>query len=116
MLGLVLGLELWIWIWIGVTLTTAHPAHINQADKMDGDIGGMILEPEQMQMLNALFVLVLIPIFDKCLYPLVALLVSCKQLKQLGRATGLRVRVAVWVAVSVAVLTNGTRVPGGTVC
>ena len=51
---------------------------------MDGDIGGMILEPEQMQMLNALFVLVLIPVFDKCLYPLVALLVSCR-LKQLGR-------------------------------
>jgi dipeptide/tripeptide permease len=59
-----------------VTLAT-HPIHINEADKMDGDIGGMIFEPEQMQMLNALFVLILIPIFDKGLYPLVALLVSC---------------------------------------
>jgi len=58
-----------------VTLAT-HPIHINEADKMDGDIGGMIFEPEQMQMLNALFVLILIPIFDKGLYPLVALLSS----------------------------------------
>ncbi|XP_030643431.1 solute carrier family 15 member 2 [Chanos chanos] len=45
-----------------------------QATRMNMDFGGaFVLKPDQMQMLNALLILVFIPIFDLGVYPLVGL-------------------------------------------
>ncbi|KAM6397694.1 solute carrier family 15 member 2 isoform 7-T7 [Pluvialis apricaria] len=42
-----------------------------QATKMNADFGIYILQPDQMQFLNPLLILVFIPIFDLWLYPLI---------------------------------------------
>ncbi|KAI7808707.1 solute carrier family 15 member 2 [Triplophysa rosa] len=45
-----------------------------QATRMNMDFGGaFVLKPDQMQMLNALLILVFIPIFDMGVYPLIGL-------------------------------------------
>uniref|UniRef100_A0AAY4BVV4 Solute carrier family 15 member 2 n=1 Tax=Denticeps clupeoides TaxID=299321 RepID=A0AAY4BVV4_9TELE len=44
-----------------------------QATRMNMDLGGFVLKPDQMQMLNALLILVFIPIFDLGVYPLIGL-------------------------------------------
>ncbi|KAJ7345891.1 hypothetical protein JRQ81_001841 [Phrynocephalus forsythii] len=44
-----------------------------QATKMNADFGGYVLQPDQMQFLNPLLILVFIPVFDFGLYPLVNL-------------------------------------------
>ncbi|XP_053259700.1 solute carrier family 15 member 2 isoform X1 [Podarcis raffonei] len=44
-----------------------------QATKMNADFGGFVLQPDQMQFLNPLLILVFIPVFDFGLYPLVNL-------------------------------------------
>ncbi|XP_053139525.1 solute carrier family 15 member 2 isoform X2 [Hemicordylus capensis] len=44
-----------------------------QATKMNADFGGFILQPDQMQFLNPLLILVFIPVFDFGLYPLINL-------------------------------------------
>ncbi|KAI5107049.1 solute carrier family 15 member 2 [Silurus meridionalis] len=45
-----------------------------QATRMNMDLGGgFIIKPDQMQMLNALLILVFIPIFDMGVYPLIRL-------------------------------------------
>ncbi|KAB5576994.1 hypothetical protein PHYPO_G00204890 [Pangasianodon hypophthalmus] len=45
-----------------------------QATRMNMDFGGgFIIKPDQMQMLNALLILVFVPIFDMGVYPLVGL-------------------------------------------
>ncbi|XP_036449452.1 solute carrier family 15 member 2 [Colossoma macropomum] len=45
-----------------------------QATRMNMDFGGaFVIKPDQMQMLNALLILVFIPIFDMGVYPLVGL-------------------------------------------
>nr|XP_015213982.1 PREDICTED: solute carrier family 15 member 2 [Lepisosteus oculatus] len=44
-----------------------------QATRMNMDFSGFILKPDQMQMLNALLILVFVPIFDICIYPLIRL-------------------------------------------
>uniref|UniRef100_A0A8C1D0V4 Solute carrier family 15 member 2 n=1 Tax=Cyprinus carpio carpio TaxID=630221 RepID=A0A8C1D0V4_CYPCA len=45
-----------------------------QATRMNMDFGGgFIIKPDQMQMLNALLILVFIPIFDMGVYPLIGL-------------------------------------------
>lgn len=43
-----------------------------QASKMNGDIGFYTIQPDQMQMINSLFILVLIPFFDVVVYPLLS--------------------------------------------
>ncbi|KAK4313634.1 hypothetical protein Pmani_015038 [Petrolisthes manimaculis] len=40
-----------------------------QATRMDGQIGQWDIKPDQMQVVNPLFILLLIPVFDKCVYP-----------------------------------------------
>ncbi|XP_004917672.2 solute carrier family 15 member 2 [Xenopus tropicalis] len=42
-----------------------------QATRMNSDFGGFVLQPDQIQILNPLLILILIPIFDLCIYPLV---------------------------------------------
>lgn len=44
-----------------------------QATRMNMDFGAFVLKPDQMQMLNALLILVFIPIFDMGVYPLVGM-------------------------------------------
>ncbi|XP_028927912.1 solute carrier family 15 member 2 isoform X4 [Ornithorhynchus anatinus] len=44
-----------------------------QATRMDGNVGLMVLKPDQMQMLNPLLILLFIPLFDLGLYPLIQL-------------------------------------------
>ncbi|XP_063070274.1 solute carrier family 15 member 2 isoform X2 [Engraulis encrasicolus] len=44
-----------------------------QATRMNMDFGAFVLKPDQMQMLNALLILVFIPIFDMGVYPLIGL-------------------------------------------
>ena len=41
-----------------------------QATRMNGAVGSYIIKPDQMQLANALFILVLIPVFDGIVYPL----------------------------------------------
>ena len=43
-----------------------------QATRMDGAVGSYIIKPDQMQLANALFILVLIPVFDAIVYPFCA--------------------------------------------
>ncbi|KAL1130830.1 hypothetical protein AAG570_012071 [Ranatra chinensis] len=43
-----------------------------QASHMDGNLGGYYLDPDQIQTLNPVLVLIFIPIFDKGFYPLLA--------------------------------------------
>ncbi|XP_076622950.1 peptide transporter family 1 isoform X1 [Colletes latitarsis] len=43
-----------------------------QANKMNGEIGNFILQPDQMQVVNPLLVLAFIPLFETCIYPLLA--------------------------------------------
>ncbi|MFT7807877.1 solute carrier family 15 member 2-like isoform X1 [Arapaima gigas] len=42
-----------------------------QATRMNMDFGSFVVKPDQMQMLNALLILVFVPIFEMILYPLV---------------------------------------------
>ncbi|XP_049733730.1 solute carrier family 15 member 2 isoform X1 [Elephas maximus indicus] len=43
-----------------------------QATRMDGNLGFFVLQPDQMQVLNPLLVLVFIPLFDICIYRLIS--------------------------------------------
>ncbi|XP_042891417.1 solute carrier family 15 member 2-like isoform X2 [Penaeus japonicus] len=43
-----------------------------QATRMSGDVGGWTIKPDQMQVINPFFILMLIPIFDSFVYPLLA--------------------------------------------
>lgn len=42
-----------------------------QATTMTGDFGAFVLKPDQMQTINPILILVLIPIFDVAIYPLI---------------------------------------------
>ncbi|XP_040214219.1 solute carrier family 15 member 2-like [Rana temporaria] len=44
-----------------------------QATRMNTDIKGFLIQPDQMQVLNPLLILILIPVFDLGIYPLVGL-------------------------------------------
>lgn len=44
-----------------------------QATHMIGDIGGITIKPDQMQVLNALLIVVFIPLFDVLVYPMLKL-------------------------------------------
>ncbi|XP_076579539.1 solute carrier family 15 member 1b [Chaetodon auriga] len=43
-----------------------------QATTMDGDFGAFIIQPEQMQIVNPVLILILVPIVDNLVYPLIA--------------------------------------------
>jgi len=40
-----------------------------QATRMDGQIGGFVLLPDQLQAVNPLLIIIFIPIFETCIYP-----------------------------------------------
>ncbi|XP_053327895.1 solute carrier family 15 member 2 [Spea bombifrons] len=46
-----------------------------QATRMDSDFGGFVIQPDQIQVMNPLLILILIPVFDLGLYPLLR---ACK--------------------------------------
>ncbi|XP_068235050.1 solute carrier family 15 member 2 isoform X2 [Palaemon carinicauda] len=50
-----------------------------QATRMNGEIGGFTIKPDQMQVVNPILILMLIPIFDSFIYPLLA---KCNLLKR----------------------------------
>lgn len=57
-----------------------------QAEQMDGDLGGFTLRSDQIQALNPILVLILIPLYDGVIYPLFE---SCKMpLSALKKMTG----------------------------
>lgn len=37
---------------------------------MNGDLGGWVLKPDQMQIVNPLLILIMVPIFESLIYPL----------------------------------------------
>lgn len=37
---------------------------------MNGDLGGVVLKPDQMQIVNPLLILILVPLFETVIYPL----------------------------------------------
>lgn len=43
-----------------------------QATRMDGDLGGFEIKPDQMQVVNPLLILVFIPVYDIVFYPLLS--------------------------------------------
>ncbi|XP_062373868.1 solute carrier family 15 member 1-like [Sardina pilchardus] len=43
-----------------------------QATTMDGDFGLLVIQPDQMQMMNPIMILVMVPIMDSAVYPLIA--------------------------------------------
>jgi len=43
-----------------------------QATRMDGMVGSSVIKPDQMQVINPLLILFLIPLFDRVVYPLFA--------------------------------------------
>ncbi|XP_044578742.1 peptide transporter family 1 isoform X2 [Cotesia glomerata] len=43
-----------------------------QATRMDGQIGSFVLKADQMQVVNPLFIVLFIPIFETCIYPMLA--------------------------------------------
>ncbi|XP_046443386.1 solute carrier family 15 member 1-like [Daphnia pulex] len=40
-----------------------------QATRMNGDLGGVVIKPDQMQIINPLLILILVPIFETVIYP-----------------------------------------------
>ncbi|XP_044201162.1 solute carrier family 15 member 1b [Thunnus albacares] len=46
-----------------------------QATTMDGDFGSLIIQPDQMQTVNPILILALVPVMDSLIYPLIA---KCK--------------------------------------
>nr|XP_055071802.1 solute carrier family 15 member 2 [Misgurnus anguillicaudatus] len=72
-----------------------------QATRMNMDFGGgFILKPDQMQMLNALLILVFIPIFDMGIYPLIGLCrIKLTPLKKM--ATGMILGALAFVAATI---------------
>ncbi|KAM4698142.1 solute carrier family 15 member 2 isoform 2-T2 [Rhinophrynus dorsalis] len=44
-----------------------------QATRMNSNFGGFVLQPDQIQILNPLLILILIPVFDLGIYPLIKL-------------------------------------------
>ncbi|XP_036400763.1 solute carrier family 15 member 2 [Megalops cyprinoides] len=71
-----------------------------QATRMNMDFGSFILKPDQMQMLNALLILVFTPIFDMGLYPLIRLCrINFTPLKKMG--TGMIFAALAFVAATV---------------
>ncbi|CAB3386070.1 Hypothetical predicted protein [Cloeon dipterum] len=50
-----------------------------QATRMDGDLGGFTVKPDQMQVVNPLMIVVMIPLFETVFYPL------CKKLNILQK-------------------------------
>ena len=41
-----------------------------QATRMNGDLGGWVVKPEQMQIVNPIFTILFIPLFGRIIYPL----------------------------------------------
>ena len=50
-----------------------------QATRMDGTLGAGTIKPDQMQVINPILILLLLPVFDKIIYPLCA---KCNFLKK----------------------------------
>ena len=56
-----------------------HTRWVLQAERMDGRVGAFEIKADQMQIFNSVFILILLPVFEKWLYP------RMTQVKQLQR-------------------------------
>lgn len=61
-----------------------HSSWVHQAKLMDRTVLGWTIEPSQMQALNPLLVLLLIPVFSYFVYPLVGRFVNATPLRRIG--------------------------------
>jgi proton-dependent oligopeptide transporter, POT family len=52
--------------------TQCNSRWVFQAAKMDGDLGFYTIKPDQMVMLPSVFIIILLPVFDYTVYPLLA--------------------------------------------
>lgn len=55
-----------------------------QSQKMDARLGSFVFQPEQLQVLNPIFILTLIPIFDHLVYPLAERCVKTTPLRRIA--------------------------------
>lgn len=55
-----------------------------QATRMDGDIGFYTIKPDQMIIFNSLFTIILVPIFERIFYPILARIGVNTPLKKVG--------------------------------
>ena len=51
---------------------------------MNGEIGGTVIKPDQMQIANPLLILILVPLFESLIYPLVEKCGNFTPLKRIG--------------------------------
>ena len=63
-----------------------------QANQMNGQFGSYVIKPEQIRLFNPAFVLILIPIFDKIVYPL------CERLNFLRKPLQRMIIGGIWTA------------------
>lgn len=54
-----------------------------QATTMNGDFGLLVIQPDQMQTVNPILILVLVPIMDSIIYPLIAKCINFTPLKRM---------------------------------
>ena len=55
-----------------------------QATRMNGEIGGMVIKPDQMQIINPLFILIMVPLFENLIYPCLDKCGGFTPLKRIG--------------------------------
>lgn len=45
---------------------------MSKANNMNGRIGSFVVKPDQMQVVNPVLIMILLPLFDYVIYPLLA--------------------------------------------
>jgi solute carrier family 15 oligopeptide transporter 1 len=55
-----------------------------QATRMNGALGSAVIKPDQMQIVNPLLILILVPIFESLIYPLLAKCFNFSPLRRIG--------------------------------
>ncbi|XP_069472793.1 solute carrier family 15 member 2 [Ambystoma mexicanum] len=82
-----------------------------QATRMHSDFGGFVIKPDQMQTLNPLLILILIPVFDLGIYPLVKMCkINLKPIRKMACGMVLAA-IAFAVAAAIEVKVNETNMP-----
>lgn len=80
-----------------------------QATRMDGKIGSATILPDQMGIVNPLFILALVPVFESLVYPCFrkcGLLTPLQRIGAGGVITGLAFVISGFVELSLEVITN----------
>ncbi|XP_055950985.1 peptide transporter family 2-like [Argiope bruennichi] len=67
---------------------------ILQSAEMDGEVGGYQIKPDQMQIINPIFILIFIPLFNSVIYPFLRKCGLCKMPLQRMAVGGILVAIA----------------------